>query len=736
MTHAVLSGRYRLVERLGAGGMGVVWRAEDLVLHRQVAVKTVAGPGVTEQAAARLEREARAAAGLSDHQHVVTVHDFGRDGDTLFIVMALAPGRALDRVLTAEGPPAPAHAVDWARQICLALEAAHAAGIVHRDIKPANAVLGPDGTVRVLDFGIAWFHRDLGLDRLSQAGGVLGSAPWMSPEQARGEEVGAASDLYSLGCLLYQLLTGDTPFGDREVLAQIVAHASEVPPPPSTRRPGLPAELDRLVSTLLAKAPRDRPGSAAETAARLGAIARELGSQETAVRGPAPAAPATPPAEPESGRPVSRRTVLIGGVGVVAVSTTAIVVVPKVLDEGGARGGGGSSGTQEGGDGEAAEYRWRKRTTYTPDAVAGSVLLVGDNKTELVAYDARTGKERWRGADDIDGTLPMTKDTLYVTANHGELRCLDPRTGDSRWVFDPLGDDDVSGGVFPELAPETVYVGLGPIVCSLHHATGEERWRYTLKSDVALVTGLWSAESLLLVRDEGLSWIALDKTGGKEQWAWSYADPTESLRAGDDPEFSGAVDGHLFFRSGSDLTVLDASDGDVVATYKGLGDVQVVSEHKLLLGREDAWSSVDGKKMWSVSRGSPFVHGDIVVVNQWDPNSRTTTLLGLDPRTGAERWGHKGLFSPQSGRTGQAAQPDAPLIAKVNGRGARLVRIDHRTGRKGPVLTLPEKYLLETRCLGDLVFAVCADRGPDPKDGTPPDKRRLYAIELERFGGS
>ncbi|MFC8538187.1 serine/threonine-protein kinase [Streptomyces sp. NPDC057249] len=194
------------------------------------------------------------------------------------------PARALDRVLAAEGPPAVAHAVNWARQVCVALEAAHDAGIVHRDIKPANAVLGPDGTVRVLDFGIAWFHRDLGLDRISQAGGVLGSAPWMSPEQARGEEVGPASDLYSLGCLLHQLLCGQPPFGDRDALAQIVAHAQQVPDPPSAHRSGVPVDLDLLVGELLARSPENRPESAAATAARLGAVARELGVEETTGR--------------------------------------------------------------------------------------------------------------------------------------------------------------------------------------------------------------------------------------------------------------------------------------------------------------------------------------------------------------------------------------------------------------------------------------------------------------------
>ncbi|WP_409239802.1 hypothetical protein [Streptomyces sp. PA5.6] len=123
-----------------------------------------------------------------------------------------------------------------------------------------------------------------------------------------------------------------------------------------------------------------------------------------------------------------------------------------------------------------------------------------------------------------------------------------------------------------------------------------------------------------------------------------------------------------------------------------------------------------------------------MVANQWDPKTRTNTLLGLDPRNGSERWRHKGLFSPRSNIRDHTPPPDAPLIAKINGQGAKLVRIDPTLGRKDPVLALPEKHLLETYCLDDLVFAVCADHGLDPKDGDLPDKRRLYAIELAQFG--
>ncbi|MFD9885620.1 PQQ-binding-like beta-propeller repeat protein [Streptomyces alboflavus] len=760
MTERTLLGRYRLTERIGAGGMGVVWRADDLVLHREVAVKTVAGPGVTDEAAARLEREARAAAGLSDSPHVVTVHDFGRDGDTLFIVMALAPGRTLDRVLADDGEPAPTRALDWAGQVCAALEAAHARGVVHRDIKPANAVLGPDGTVRVLDFGIAWFHPDLGLDRLSRADGVLGSAPWMSPEQARGTDVGPASDLYSLGCLLHQLLTGEPPFGGRDALAQIIAHSTEAPAPPSAVRPGLPAALDRLVADLLAKDPGDRPASAAETAARLGAVARELGERETVGRAAAPGGsaapansvtsaapsapaaaptdPADPPASEPGRRPVPRRTVLLGAFGVVAVSSTAAVVVPNVLDgqgDGGSGRDGGSSGGNSGnggtkgsgsGAGREVTYSWRKKTAVLPFAEAGPVVLM-NSQDNLVAYDPKSGRERWRGPKSLDSTHPMSATTLYVTADHGELRCLDPDTGKSRWTFDPLGDDDVSGGVFPEVAPESVYVGLGPYVFSLHHATGEERWRHDVEGEVPLVTALERPSAgLLLARDPRRAWFALSAVDGQPLWEWKF-------KAVDNPAFMGAMGDRLLFALDG-TTVIDAGDGTVVDTFKDASPSEIVPEHKLLIGTERisvrAWSATDGKPAWTVpAAASPLVFGDTVLMIKYSDDRKSSGALAVDVRTGKKRWHHPDLRSPMQ------AEPDEPLILMVGGKGTGLVRVDPETGERGPVRRLPDKQVEWVQAFGDTVYAQCVDRPFDPKD--PEADRggpRLYAVDLKEFG--
>lgn len=729
MSERVLSGRYRLVERLGAGGMGVVWRAEDLVLHREVAVKTVAGPGVTDEAAVRLEREARAAAGLSDSPHVVTVHDFGREGETLFIVMALVTGRPLDRVLAADGPPPLVRAVDWARQVCLALAAAHERGIVHRDIKPANVMVAPDGTVRVLDFGIAWFHPDLGLDRLSRAGGVLGSAPWMSPEQARGEEISPASDLYSLGCLLYQFLTGTTPFGDRDALAQVVAHATEAPDRPSAHRSELPGELDQLVVELLAKSPGDRPSSATGTAARLGSVARLLGAEETAGRPPAPptAAPAPPRRPEQRERPVQRRTVLLGALGVVAVSTT-VVVVPKVLrDRNG--GNGGNSGSPRT---EVLKPRWKKTITGQPTLVpAGPVVLVGGDDKPVVAYDRRTGQERWRAAPDIDDTYPMTDSTLYVTAGQGgELRALDPARGTARWTFAPLGDDDVTSGAFPVLVPECVYVGLGRYVFSLHHATGEERWRYELPDELGIVTALGKAPGILLVRNKEQAWVAIGEVDGRALWTWDgkWTNP---------PSYVGEADGRLFFGPDNDsLTAVDAANRQALYPLKDVYGAQVIPEHKLVLGTRGnvrAWSAVDGKQLWSVpNTGNPFVLGDTVVMFEVAADKKSSGTLAVDIRTGKERWRHKDLTAISDG-IGGGTRTEEQLALLVNEKhGTHLVRVDARTGARGPVRSLPDKELLSARCVGDTLYALCADRLRDPanRDDRGAEQSRLYAVPL------
>jgi serine/threonine protein kinase len=259
-------GRYRIEEVLGRGGMASVYLARDGELERQVAVKVLAEhladtPGFRE----RFLREARLAAQLS-HPNVVQVFDVGEDAGRPFIVMEYVEGATLAEELKQRGKLDPAEVVDLALQVCGGLEHAHAAGLVHRDIKPQNLLLRADGTVKIADFGIA---RAAETTRFTQVGSVLGTAAYLSPEQALGEEVTAAADIYSLGCVLYELLTGRTPHVFETLPELVVKHRTEAIQPLRELRPDVSEQLEAVVMRTLARNPEYRPESAATLAEEL-----------------------------------------------------------------------------------------------------------------------------------------------------------------------------------------------------------------------------------------------------------------------------------------------------------------------------------------------------------------------------------------------------------------------------------------------------------------------------------
>ncbi|MCW2970166.1 MAG: serine/threonine protein kinase [Solirubrobacterales bacterium] len=266
----VLAGRYELGAVLGRGGMGTVHRATDLILERTVAVKLLPAALAAEDAShvTRFEREARAAASLT-HPGVVAIYDSGEDEATRFIVMECVEGRSLSEVLREDAPLQPARAAAIASRVAGALAAAHAAGIIHRDVKPGNVMLADDGAVKVLDFGIA---RSLDGSTLTQNAAVLGTAGYMAPEQALGERADERSDIYSLGCLLYALLTGSPPFSGDAAAAVAHQHVNSAPRPPSAGNRAVSPALDALVMQMLAKSPDARPQSAAELQHRLDAL--------------------------------------------------------------------------------------------------------------------------------------------------------------------------------------------------------------------------------------------------------------------------------------------------------------------------------------------------------------------------------------------------------------------------------------------------------------------------------
>ena len=275
-------GRYRVLKELGRGAMGIVYLAEDTELARQVAIKMIALTGdgpERDMHEARFRQEARAAGGVS-HPAIITVYDVGREGDVAFIAMELVEGREL-RELIQEGALAPAQAVELVALVADGLAYAHERGVIHRDVKPGNIMVLADGRVKVMDFGIARL-KDRGVK--TQTGVLLGSPQYMSPEQVAGSPVDGRADIFSLGVVLYEVITGMKPF-DAPELSQVLFWVVNMPAkPPSERRPGLPQVLDYIVARALKKKPEERYATAAEFAEDLRQCLPEVRAAEAGMR--------------------------------------------------------------------------------------------------------------------------------------------------------------------------------------------------------------------------------------------------------------------------------------------------------------------------------------------------------------------------------------------------------------------------------------------------------------------
>jgi serine/threonine-protein kinase len=262
--------RYVIERKLGSGGMADVFLAEDQELGRRVALKLLDDRHASdEQFVERFRREAQSAAGLN-HPSIVSIFDRGYAEGTYYIAMEYLDGRTLKELLVKNGPTPVPIAIDYARQILGALAFAHRNGIVHRDIKPHNIVVGGDGRLKVTDFGIA----RSGASQMTEAGSIVGTAQYLSPEQARGAPVDPRSDIYSLGVVLYEMLTGKVPFSGDTPVEIAMKHLSQVPEPPSELRDGIPHDLDAVVMRALAKDPEQRYATAEEMDADLARVAR------------------------------------------------------------------------------------------------------------------------------------------------------------------------------------------------------------------------------------------------------------------------------------------------------------------------------------------------------------------------------------------------------------------------------------------------------------------------------
>ena len=275
----IVAGRYELEEVVGAGGMSSVFKARDMLLERNVALK-ILHEHYTEddEYVERFRREARIVAQLS-HPNIVTVIDRGEDQGRQFIVFELVEGRTLKEVLDAEGRLPVRSALEIALQVARGLAFAHENGLVHRDVKPQNVILNGDGRAKVTDFGIA---RSLDVQGVTQTGTVLGTSNYIAPEQARGDPVDGATDVYSLGVVLFELLTGEVPFPGDTFVAVAMRHVSEPPPSVLDRRPDVPPRVAHAIDRALEKDPADRFPTMDAFAAELEACLAVLGPAEDA----------------------------------------------------------------------------------------------------------------------------------------------------------------------------------------------------------------------------------------------------------------------------------------------------------------------------------------------------------------------------------------------------------------------------------------------------------------------
>ncbi|HEY7952456.1 MAG TPA: Stk1 family PASTA domain-containing Ser/Thr kinase [Solirubrobacteraceae bacterium] len=317
----IIDGRYEVLSRIGSGGMADVYLARDALLGRQVALKLLQHRFAQDQEfVERFRREASSAAGLS-HPNVVAIFDRGEWDGTYYIAMEYLPGRTLKTLVREEGPMDPASAIEIVIQILRAAKFAHKRGIIHRDLKPHNVILDEEGRAKVTDFGIA----RAGASDMTLTGSIMGTAQYLSPEQAQGQAVSETSDLYAVGIVLYELLTGAVPFDGETAVSIALMQVSAPPPAPSVLNPAVTPELDAVVARALAKSPDERFADAAEfilaleqVRAQIGAPASYIGAlpghgaqtpppvvRLGALNGPPPTAIANGPGGPPTGAPAA-----------------------------------------------------------------------------------------------------------------------------------------------------------------------------------------------------------------------------------------------------------------------------------------------------------------------------------------------------------------------------------------------------------------------------------------------
>jgi serine/threonine-protein kinase len=451
LINTLFDGRYRVIRRLGSGGMANVYLAEDEELGRRVAIKVLDEKHANdEQFVERFRREAKNAASLS-HPNIVSIYDRGEAERTYYIAMEYIEGRTLKDLIVARGPLPVDQAVSYARQILGAVRFAHRKGIVHRDIKPHNVLVDTDGRLKVTDFGIA----RAGTSQMTEAGSIIGTAQYLSPEQARGASVDQRSDLYSVGIVLNEMLTGAVPFTGDSPVEIAMKHISAVPAPPSAGRPEVHQDLDHVVLRALAKDPRDRFQSAEEMDAELGRVAAGLSVTDATA---------------------DAATAVLAGAGVSDAAPTAVVRRPTTPPPYAPTGG----------------YRYEEppppgRRSIWPWLLA-LLLVVAAVVAGLYAYE--------RIQDELNANKPVAVPLLEgveeaLAVNRILDRDLEPK------VVREFNAETEEGLVFDQDPESGERIERGNIV-TIHVSQGKR------KVDVPDVKGLGVAEAVARLKDAGL----------------------------------------------------------------------------------------------------------------------------------------------------------------------------------------------------------------------------------------
>ncbi|WP_235051117.1 outer membrane protein assembly factor BamB family protein [Yinghuangia soli] len=714
----MLAGRYELVRFVGRGGMGEVWEARDRLIERRVAVKLLPHARSDASGAALFFREARTAGALH-HPGVVTVHDLGEDeaDGTLFLVMEYLEGRDLAAVLAATGPPPVRTAGEWAAQAAEALARAHGAGIVHRDLKPANLMLTDEGRIKILDFGIARF-----VAASAPSSNVMGTLAYMPPERLDEQPGDARSDLYSLGCVVHELLTGQVPFQASGPVAMINAHLRATPKRPGELRGGVPAELDELVLALLEKEPRDRPASADEVCRRLraavglplegsaasalppvsvsqtvpAASARSRAAGRDAgpdaernadrVAGPdagagRPAAPRSP-RDPGSKSAVRRRALWLAAAAVAAGGISAVLELVDSPDERKGQSGDGSQTlpSQSGVGRATVKKPWAFSTSdevSSSPVVVNRVVYIGSDDKYVYAIDVATGLARWTfPTSGKVTTAPVAADGIvYVGSGDGNVYALDAATGARRWAY-AVGAEV---GSSPAVADRVVYVaGWDNGLHALDAATGTKKWVQPIGNNLGSAPAV--AGGVVYIGSWDKNVYALNAATGATKWTFrTGAEVSSSPVVADGVVYVGSDDSNVY--------ALDAATGAkkwAFATGDKVNSSPAVAGGLVYFGsRDDTVYAVDaatGVKKWTFrtaesrfpaagAYSSPEVAGGVVYIGSRDMN-----VYALDAATGAKKWAYT------TGHLVGSSPAVADGMVYVGSRDRKIYALDAATG--------------------------------------------------------